>query len=171
MKKYNRNSACQKIQTFDTLLTFRTGSGVPRAVVFQVPIPDSRLRVKISVLFVPPSGIAASGLTGSIWIAEADRDESGVSGDLIPLTNVEGTQAAPTAIPSAAGLQGYSREFVSAADFLEATCSFTSGGPSAGGSWVLQCRYQPQSVRFTNEEWEEIANQCNPGVSSGPVID
>ena len=153
--------ARQRVVSFDNMLTFRTGSGAARSIDFQVPIPDSRLRVKIAVLFIPTSGTASSGLGGTIWLREADQDASGVSGNLIPATNIEGTLAVPTVFPTA-GLQGYSREFISAADFILGTTVFTSGGPSSHGSWVLQTRYQPQAVRFTPQEWDIIAPLCNP---------
>ncbi len=166
----HENSALQKVTTFDTLGTFASGSGNIDDVEFQVPIPDSRLRVKISLLFIPTSGTATSGASGEVWMREAERDSSGVSGSLIPCANINvGTEAAPLAIPVAAGLQGYSREFVTAADYILGTASFTGGGPTTGGSWVLQCRYQPQAVRFTDDEWNRIASNCNPVVSSGPI--
>ncbi len=153
--------ARQRVVSFDNLLTFRNSSGVARTVNFQVPIPDSRLRVKIATLFIPTSGTATSGLGGTIWLREADQDASGVSGNLIPAANIEGTLALPTTFPTA-GLQGYSREFISAADYILGTVVLTSSGPSAGGSWVLQTRYQPQGVRFTPQEWDIIAPLCNP---------
>lgn len=165
MKIYRRNSALQKIVTFDTLATFAGGSGIG-TTDFKVPIPDSRLRVKLSILYILPGNTAVSNLSSTLWLREADEDASGVTGALIPLADIEGTSAAPTAIPSNTALLGYSREFISAADYIVGTFA-TLLAPSALGSWVLQCRYQPQAVRFTDEEWEEIAANCNPSV---PVI-
>lgn len=162
------DASTQKVQSFDLLATFRNNSGEGTAELL-VPVPDSRLRVKLSILFIPTSGVAISGLNGSIWLREADRDMSGVSGALIPCANIEGTAAAPTLFPGA-GLQGYSREFVTAADFILGTVEFSDGGPSANGSWVFQCRYQPNNVRFTNDEWDKIAANCNPSVNVGPIL-
>lgn len=169
MKLYNRNAAQQKVETFDVLSTLDE-SGTAE-VEFKVPVPDSRLRVKVSVLFIPAAGVtlADGSLDATLWLREAEVDLSGVSGALIPATNIEGTEAGPTAIPAAVGLQGYSRELVTAADFILGTLDITAdGGTSAGGSWVLQTRYQPQAVRFTDEEWQDIVARCNPSVYAGP---
>lgn len=154
-----------------SLITFLTGSGSATTVKFRVPIPDSRLRVKISIMFIPVAGNhPTSGVAGSstIWLFESERDLSGVSGDSIGCTNIEGTSAAPTAIPAASPLLGYSREFVSAADHIEGVFVSTPGGPMIG-TWVLQLRFQPDAVRFTNEEWNEIKNQCDPTITLGPL--
>jgi hypothetical protein len=145
-----------------------SATGGPYTAVFRVPIPDSRLRVKISTLFVPASGLATSGLSADLWLYETDVEAAGVTGIQIPTTNIEGTQAAPTAIPEAAGLMGYSREFVSAADYIVGRLRASPGGPGVG-TWVLQTRYQPDAVRFTDREWNEIKNQCNPNVTIGPL--
>jgi len=153
-----------------SLITFgASASGSDHTAVFRVPIPDSRLRVKISVLFVPVAGsLAISGLNATLWLYETDVEAAGVSGSQIPTTNIEGTSATPTAIPAAAGLQGYSREFVSSGDYIVGKLIAQPGGPAVG-TWVLQCRYQPDSVRFTDREWNEIVSQCNPNVTTGPL--
>lgn len=142
------------------------GTGSPKPVNFVVPFPDSRLRVKITLLFsqnVP--GLVEPAAT--LWLHESDTDNVG-NLSLVPCTNIEGTQAAPTSIPADSGLQGYSREFVSAADYVEGVLNVFPNG--SVGYWVLQTRYQPQSVSFSREEWEMIINQCNPIISSGGMI-
>lgn len=139
-------------------------TGTKKNSVFQVPFPDSRLRVKISLLFKRTN--ASSSLPGAnLWLYETDVDDSGMTGDNVPLTNIEGTFAAPTVIPAAVGLLGYSREFVSAADYVEGQLQMTGDGTT--GYWVLQTRYQPQSVSFSREEWDLITAQCNP---TGPLV-
>jgi hypothetical protein len=122
----------------------------------RVPTPDSRCRVKLSIVFFS-TGAPGTDAGGTIWIAACEQDQKGVSGSsgkTAPVTNVEGTQAAPTAFP-AAGLQGYSREFVTAADCLEATIAISSG-QNTPGYWVLQTRIQPDSVTLGWEEWDQI---------------
>jgi hypothetical protein len=153
-----------------SLITFSALGSGSASVKFRVPIPDSRLRVKISVLFIPVAGNApTSGVGGTLWLYEADDDQSGVSGMSIGCTNIEGTQASPTAIPAASPLLGYSREFVSAGDAIEGVLAATSGGAMIG-TWVLQVRYQPDAVRFTDEEWIEIRNLCNPTLITPRVV-
>ena len=134
-------------------------TGAKKTSIFRVPFPDSRLRVKISLLFKRTN--TSTSLPGAnLWLAEADIDDSGMQGDTVPLTNIEGTFAIPTVIPAAVGLLGYSREFVSAADYIEGQLQVTGDGTL--GYWVLQARYQPQSVSFSPEEWGLIISNCNP---------
>jgi hypothetical protein len=154
------------------LITFEADAG-SADVRFRVPGVDSRLRIKISVLYVPPVGSApntGSGGTATLWIAEAEKDRSGQSGITIPSENVEGTSAAPTAIPADAGLGGYSREFVTAADYLEGTLAAASGAGMGGGQWVLQVDYSPDAVRFTDAEWEALRAKMSPRVLGGSVV-
>jgi hypothetical protein len=173
MKRWNQNSALQKHEPNPiTLVTIATSSAVPSdaSVYFHVPVPDSRLRVKISVLFIPPAGDAAefdATTFASLWLYEVDEDASGVSGRFIQTTNIEGTEASATAVPEAAPLLGYSREFVSAADAIEGKLTILNN--ITFGTWVLQTRYQPDSVRFTNEEWDELVRQCQPTLKTAPI--
>ena len=97
----------------------------------------------------------------TLWLREVEEDNSGTSGIDIPCTDLVGTSAAPLAIPANSGLRGYSREFVTAADWLVGTLAIaTSVGTP--GVWMLQTRYQPQSVSFTPEEWRRIIVNANP---------
>ena len=130
------------------------------STVVRIPTPDSRCRVKLSILFVLISGESSNDITGAstLWVAACDYDQRGAGGGggrTIPMTNVEGTEAAPTSIPQSAGLLGYSREFVTAADCLEATFSTASLGLRQG-AWMLQTRIQPDAVTLDWEEWDEI---------------
>lgn len=126
-------------------------------------------------MFIPPSGGAPVSLfnAGTLWLSEVEDDMSGVSGNTVPCTNIEGSQTSPTQIPAANGLQGYSREFVTGADAIEGV--FTAFGDSAAGTamigtWTLQTSYQPESVRFTDREWDEITRACNVILIQGPVV-
>lgn len=126
----------------------------------RVPTPDSRCRVKLSILFVPTSGEAPDDITGNstLWAAACDYDQKGIAGGggrTIPETNLVGTEAAPTAIPVSAGLLGYSREFVTAADVIEANFA-TQTISGVQGAWVLQTRIQPDAVTLDWVEWDEI---------------
>lgn len=173
MKRWGENSAVQKHRPEPVVLFTISGSGAVPAnpdVYFYVPIPDSRLRVKVSLLFVAPAGDTdpLDITTGAnLWLFESEEERSGVTGRSLPCTNLAGsTAAAPLAIPAAAPLLGYSREFVSAADAIEGRIRMLANITT--GSWILQTRYQPQSVRFTDEEWNEIVGQCQPQLKSAP---
>jgi len=123
-------------------------------------VPDSRTRVKLSVLFFPTSGARPADLTeiGTIWVCASEEDQKGISGGsgrIVPVTDLEGTSAAPTAFPKTSGLYGYSREFVTAADWIEADIGLVSDADVIG-TWVLQARIQPDAVSFTWDEWDQI---------------
>lgn len=148
------------------------GSGIS---TFLVPIPDSRLRVKIDTLFIPAPGtpppLTGFAGTASILLFEAEDDDIG-SGAVIPTNLIEGTivgtTLTPTVIPTADTLLGYSREFWSAADYIVGTLT-TNKISNVGGVWVLQCRYQPDGVRFTPKEWQEITAACSPRATYTPL--
>lgn len=176
MKTWNDNAAQQRhIPPIVPLVTVLDGAAVPtngNPVTFQVPIIDSRLRVKISVV---PIMAAGSTLTvdlttfASLWLAEFENDESGVWGRLIPCVDIEGTSAAPTAVPANAGVQGYSREFVSAADFIQGQFKILNNITLC--TWYLKTRYQPDvGQRFTPEEWREIVGLANPRIVGAPLV-
>lgn len=172
MKRYGQNSALQKIETQPiALVTIVDGAAVPAnaSVYFRVGIPDSRLRVKLSVLFIPLAGSAnefdATGFA-NLWLYEAEDDKSGISGRAIQTGNIEGTEAAPTAVPATAPLLGYSREFVTAADAIEGKLTILTNVTL--GTWVLQARFQPDAVRFTDAEWDEIATACKVDTKTAP---
>lgn len=161
-----RDSACQRFDAqFVPLAFLSAGSGVAGGGTFKVPVPDSRLRVKVSLIFVPNAGatllssLAAAAAT--IWLYDAEQDASGQSGIELPCANVEGTSAAPTAFPAANGLYGYAREFTTSADNIKGDWNATSFG--VVHALVLQVRYAPDSVRFSPEEWDEITRRCTPG--------
>ena len=124
-----------------------------------VPAPDSRCRIKISVLFIVAAGSAAPDITGpsSIWVAACEADQKGTgggSGRLIPVTDLEGHQGTPTPIPKDPGLLGYSREFVTAADWIQVV--FSTASLATPGTWVLQTRIQPDAVTLDWVEWDQI---------------
>jgi hypothetical protein len=155
-----------------TLVSATTNGEHTPQVVFRVPVPDSRLRVKISVLFAFVAGqqtsspdLSPGGAT--LWLSAADDDDSGSTGTTLTETNLEGTQAAPTAIPFTPGLVGYSREFITSADYIEGV--FKTAHNGFNGYWVLQLRYQPDTgQRFSTEEWEAIVGYCKPTVPYPP---
>jgi hypothetical protein len=143
---------------------------------FRVITPDSRVRVKVSVLCVPPYGqtVDFAGLAMTLWMGAVDDDASGSSAGLsLPITNVMDpiagvpvTQAAPAPFP-ADGLSGYSREFVTAADAIEGIIT-VPGAPATPLTGVVsvQVRYQPDGQRLPWDEWEEIRRECGIRVLS-----
>ena len=177
MKIWNENAATQIHLAPYVPLAYVGSSGSPpsNALYFRVPVVDSRLRVKVSVLFAPndTANAAQPDITGktTLWLFEEEIDYSaGAEGRYLPAVNLASTtQAAPLAIPTAKPLLGYSREFVSAADAIGGELIIT-GNPGKLGTWGLQARYQPEAgQRFTDAEWQWIRARCNP-VALQPTI-
>jgi hypothetical protein len=143
------------------ILASNSGAGEESfTTTVKLPVPSSQTRVKLSVIFYPTSGeLGDIHGAGSIWVAAAEEDFKGISGSggrLIPVTDVEGSSAAPTSFPATNGLGGYSREFVTSADWLQAVISLTSIGGGLAGVWVLQTSLQPDAVTFDWQSWEQI---------------
>jgi len=131
--------------------------------VIRIPVPDSRTRVKVTVMFVTAAGTAAPNIVNSqtIWVSATDEDtRGGGGGRTVPVTDIEGTSAAPTPFPVSSGLLGYSREFVTAADFIEVTLHMNT--VAAVGAWVLQTQIQPDAVSFSWDEWDAIRREFVP---------
>jgi hypothetical protein len=157
------NGPRQKHEPRIIILARLTGNpDAGKAISFKVPIPDSRLRVKISILFTPLSGafpnLLAAGNT--MWLRETE-DDRGASGRTVPCLDLEGLKAAPIGIPQTADLAGYSREFITSADNIEGDLQLV-GVATFIGTVTLQCRYQPDSVTFTQQEWDEIRREAVP---------
>lgn len=147
---------------------FSAGTGT---VDFAVPIPDSRLRVKVSVLWVPIDNIAygfAFNTAQTLWVCEREEDRSGRRGGMAPMGNLFGTQAAPLSIAGDGAVSGFSREFNTAADeiFGRLTCSTPTN--TNFGRWMLQARYQPDTY-ISDCEWDLIKPYCSPAARSDIV--
>lgn len=137
-------------------------------VDFAVPIPDSRLRVKVTLLWVPADGLAY-GLgfdqAQTLWLAEREEDRSGRRGGMAPVANLFGTSSAPVSIAGDGSVSGFSREFNSAADEIFGRLTATKTGNGNIGRWMLQTRYQPDTF-ISDCEWELIKPYCSPAARS-----
>src|SRR4051812_29610534 len=111
----------------DTLIDVTANPGDPTrvSVDFEVPLPDSRLRAKISLLFVPTAGqtLPATDLEATLYLGAAEYERAGYDGRRVLVTDVMHDaagavvhQSAPLVIPEDVGLSGFSQEFVTAAD-------------------------------------------------------
>jgi hypothetical protein len=144
-----------------TPVYFTGGEGATGTVDFRVDVPDSRLRVRIDVIGVPAPGGRVDFLSTkvvSLWLrAVSDSQQDGWA---VNVTNLFATQAAPLTIPQDAGLGGYSREFVTAADAIQGTLTIADGDNNPG-KLIVQARYQPDAgADFENwEEWTRFAGR------------
>lgn len=148
------------------------------SVKFRIYTPDSRLRVKLSCIFLrdDPSSAAqpVTALGATLYVGEEEHDYSGKLGADVICTDVlrdaTGTvvhQSAPLAIPEDVGLEGFTTEFVTAADSLVGV--FTSGQEGPSGHWVLQLRFQPDGQRLCDQDWDYVCRKCHATLL-GPQI-
>lgn len=177
--RWTDDASAQRHYPKAVVLATIANAGAPPAgtlpAYFRVPIIDARLRVKISLMFIDTSDASFNpDITGfaNLWLCESDEDPDLMgSGRTYPLVNIEGTQAAPTAVPAAPPLMGYSREFQSAADYIEGKFTIVAAGTIALGSWILRTRYQPApGQRFTPDEWQKITALAQPARFNNPKI-
>jgi hypothetical protein len=131
--------------------------------------PDSRIRIKVTIYFDPTSPINPQtvDITGStsLWIYAADQPRLGAFTGDIPITDLDGsTRDAPIAIPASPGLLGYSREFVTAGDFIKAWLA-VSAPATVAGDWTVQIQAQPDGQRLPDDEWEEVRAQIDVEVA------
>jgi hypothetical protein len=142
-------------------------------------LPDSRLRVRFDLVASPDAASVTPNamLTGrgiTIWPYGAVDDE--VQGrPRIPVSEVIPgiTFAAQDPVPHSAGLGGWSREFNSAADAIEALITIPLQAPNVNsGTLWLQARVQPNDFAIVPwEQWEEIRRACGGlDVLQGPII-
>lgn len=148
------------------------GSEAPtQSVEFRVQIPDSRLRVKTSVIFVPNAPVFPvdiSTMDPTLFLAEEDECYSGQYSGYVPLVAIiPGTSVgAPLSLPAAADLLGYSIESTTAADAIHGYLTWSSG--AIPGLWTLQTRYQPDGQRLPDEDWAETRQLCNATLLGSP---
>lgn len=146
------------------ILATSNGAGTTFTTTVVLPVPSSQTRIKLSVFCAFPNinaGVLPS--PGSIWVSACDEDRSGTAnGSLQPITNLDGTQAAPTVFPASNGLTGYSRSFVTTADWIQAVIGLTSVGEAPSCNWILQTSIQPEAVTFPWKAWDDIRRAFVP---------
>jgi hypothetical protein len=127
-------------------LTGAAGDGGVAAALIKTP--DSRVRCKVTILPSNPNvDLFGSGL--KVWIGGVEEDQSGPSGSEFIVVNSIGpavTRAAPQAFPLDAGLQGYSREFVTSIDLLRVELTIPALAPATLRTITADPSDVPQST-------------------------
>ena len=137
-----------------------------RTAKYRLTVPDSRLKVKQSILFVPSPGdevpTDVSGAAPQLWVVAKDKDTSGILGYDVPTTNVLGTSVAPIVVITTPRIFGYSLETDgSATDYFEGEFSALVNGAQPKGTWYVAALYQPYVVRFDDREWNALRTLMN----------
>lgn len=164
-------------------LIYFTGdeAGFTGDVSFRVEVPDSRLRVKISLIGQPGAGIDPGFIGGkglTLWLRAVEDAVRG--GAEVPITNLWGRGNAGGPIPGYVAsdgtettdpfLGGFSKEFVTAGDAIVGTVTVpVEQGGDGTGSLILQVRWQPEAIRFPRDEWYEIRGQCQANIRGNPI--
>jgi len=160
------------------LATTHGEEGLGGTVRFRVYTPDSRLRVKISLIFTrddPASDDPITAAVFGIYLGAEENDRSGSGQGPILVTDIlrdaAGNvvhQSGPLTIPEDAGLQGFSYEFVTSADSVLGI--FTIAETAVQGKWVLQCRWQPDGQRLADDDWEWVKRGCHATTLTPAVV-
>jgi hypothetical protein len=157
-----------------TLGHVTSGEGDTASAKVRIFTPDSRLRVKVSLFFLldnPTDTNPVTNLGASLYLGEEEHDYSGKTGADFICTDIlrdsAGNvihQSAPLPIPEDVGLQGFTQEFVTAADSIIAIFRTGNGtllAPAPSGHWVMQVRYQPDGQRLAPEDWDYVKRKCH----------
>ncbi len=140
------------------------------AVRFRVMNPDSRMRLKISVMYVSDGNGAEDITAMATTLYLGEEEQSRKAGRRIICTDILRDslgnvvhQSAPLTIPEDAGLEGFTAEFVTAADSILGIFSTESPG-GFDGHWVVKARWQPDGQRLCDSDWEYQSRKCRIGL-------
>lgn len=134
---------------------------------FRALNPDSRVRLKLSVLYVNDQNNQTTilGMPTTLYLGEEEQARK--NGKRILCTDIlrdsAGNvihQSAPLTIPEDAGLNGFTIEFVTAADSILGIFSTASPAGLFVGHWVVQARWQPDGQRLCPEDWDAVRRKC-----------
>lgn len=177
MSRSYLNDAGSPQVEFDSITLGRVhGIFGPNNCKFRVMNPDSRVRLKITVMFVRDAGASASILTMPTTLYLGEEEQNKKNGKRVLCTDIlrdaAGNvihQSGPLTIPEDAGLEGFTTEFVTAADSILGifTTSSDAGG-TFDGHWLAQARWQPDGQRLCDEDWEYVRRKCHLELVSEP---
>jgi hypothetical protein len=125
----------------------------------QLKIPDPRLWVKVSFLFVPDVEGATPDGGPELWgvFREQVREPAPAHAQFLAVEDVIGTSAAPLSIPANAALFGHIEEFQTDADEFYARLSvgddYTAGHTGSWWVWATATA----ATEMERHEWDHIA--------------
>lgn len=136
------------------------------AATFVVPIPDPRLRTRISILEYVANNQAkvleGTGVQGRIYLTSRERDRAGRAGGLaFPLVNIAGSLAAGEVFPASTDLNGGSWTWDGAGDEIWGRLGSFTSIADRPIRFQLQVTYTPM-VRLCPEEWKNVVAKGVP---------
>lgn len=175
-ESYLTDAGSAQVETDELTLGRVHGIFGPDTVRFRAMNPDSRVRLKITVAYVRDSGSPASILTMPTTLYLGEEEQLKKLGRRVLCTDilrdVAGNvihQSAPLTIPEDAGLEGFTTEFVTAADSVLGIFTTQSDpGGTFSGHWVVSARWQPEGQRLCNEDWEFVRRKCRLSIVGLP---
>ncbi len=161
----------------DTLVIAKVhGAFGPDTAKFRAMNPDSRVRLKITVAYVDEQAAVSSilAMTTHLYLGEeehlATRGRRVLCTDILrDSTGTVVTQSSPLVIPEDAGLQGFTTEFVTAADSILGIFDTLSAG-GRDGWWIVNARWQPDGQRLCDGDWEFVKRKCHLLMVGDPII-
>lgn len=148
------------------VIRFNAGAGKIGITEFRVRmrIPDARLICKFtllaSALQTAPAFVVWVGRPATIWLYAVDEDQA--RSRWVPVNDIVGTSGTPVLLP-ATGLGGFSREFVTTADGVEARIQLGTVDPGGvQGSIFFQARFQAKDTInvLPWAQWDEMRRGC-----------
>lgn len=132
------------------------GDGTTRVADLRIRMPPGPNRIKLTVVFSPKAAATPRVGSPAIWVhADDNMDFSGGTSGPFVVEDVDGTQAAPTAfMGTTADTLGYSREFVTSADYVGAEVTIVD--PGQPGTWYAKAEIFPAFTYYPIEAWKEI---------------
>lgn len=174
MSLANKDDVTQRYDAQPVMLAAMFGVGLSGSVDFVVPVPSSRLRTKISILYIPAENVpSANGSNvvissaNTLWLATREPDRSGRRGTKPAINNLFGTQAAPASIIGDGGVNGFSREFQTAADEIYGRLALATA--TIPGRWMLQASIEPEIGMLPCAVWDRFCAEFVPTLSSDPL--
>ena len=133
---------------------------------FVIPIPDPRLRTRISILQYVANAqagvIEGSGVQGRLHLATRERDRGGRAGGLsFPLVNIVGTPSLGDVFPAFTDVNGGSWTWDGAGDEIYGKLGGFTTLSEKPLRFQLQVVYTPM-VRLCPEEWKQVVAQGVP---------
>lgn len=131
---------------------------------FHVETPDVRCKYRISIHIDFAEDYTSNFIAGSaptLWLVGEMMNwgpGSGINAGPLPLENLEGTRAAPTALPADSALRGYSKEFQGMWDRITGIFS-VNVSVNRTFKFILEVKMQPGPGDGLSEaEWlEDVA--------------
>jgi hypothetical protein len=156
------NGPLQIFETPGIQIGTSTGNGEgagPLVGLLRLRNPGGENRIKLAIMLALADGavVPGGGFTQSrIWVHEDEDAPFGGSGQgPFPLVDIDPPTGLPGLLfPASADLFGYSREFVTSAEYIGVRLGMVD--PGAAGVWYAKALIYPASSYYPWEAWDQL---------------